>query len=304
MLSQSVERYLALRHSLGYKLRDLKRELRTFARFSELRGDSHVRTVTATDWANKAPSPYARSRRMRHVILFARFINAEDSAHEIPSFEPFKHKYVRPTPYIYSRDEIARILGATRQLKCAKGLRRIMHETLFGLIAVTGLRISEALHLRIGDVSRDGMLNIRDTKFGKSRYVPLHPSALTALDRYLELRKRVTTTDDHVFISAHGRRLSSSIVNHAFRRVLQHAGIKPVRGRLPRIHDLRHTFATRSLENCSTNRNEVAKHYVANSTYLGHVEISSGHWYHTSTPQLMTDMARAAETLAAAGGAA
>jgi integrase/recombinase XerD len=298
MLSQSAERYIELRHSLGYKLRDLKRELRAFARFSELRGDSHVRTITATDWANKAPSPYSRSRRMRHVILFARFIKAEDGAHEIPSFEPFRHKYVRPTPYIYSREEISRILGATRRLKCAKGIRRIMYETLFGLIAATGLRVSEALDLRIGDVGRDGVLSIRDTKFGKSRYVPLHPSALTALNRYLEVRVRVPTTDDHVFSSAHGRRLSSSIVNHAFRRVLQHAGIKPVRGRLPRIHDLRHTFATRSLENCSTNRNDVAKHYVANSTYLGHVEISSGYWYLTITPQLMTDMAQAAERLA------
>ena len=168
---------------------------------------------------------------------------------------------------------------------------------MLGLIAATGLRISEALDLRFCDVLPDGVLQIRRTKFGKSRLIPLHPTAVKALDQYLEQRRRLAITDDHVFLSAGNRRISSSMVEYTFRRIRRLAGIAPSRTCPPRIHDLRHTFATRALERCSTRREAVARHFVALSTYMGHTDIAHTYWYLEATPELMTSIAAAAEAL-------
>jgi len=170
--------------------------------------------------------------------------------------------------------------------------------TLFGLIAATGLRISEALALRLGDMLPDGILHIRETKFCKSRLVPLHVTVVQALDRYLNARRRLAGTDDHLFPAIKQKALAASTVNYTFRCVLRRANIAPNRSRQPRIHDLRHTFATRVLEQCSAERNAVARHSVALATYLGHVDIKQTYWYLQSTAELMTDIAAAAETLA------
>jgi integrase/recombinase XerD len=178
-----------------------------------------------------------------------------------------------------------------------------VYATLLGLIAATGLRVSEALDLRLDDVLPDGVLGIRQTKFGKSRLVPLHPTVVEALGRYLERRRRLAVTDDHVFLSAGNRRISSSMVSYTFRRVRRLAGIAPARPRPPRIHDLRHTFATRALEQCSTRREAVARHFVALATYLGHADIVHTYWYLEATPELMTHIAVAAERLVAGEGA-
>jgi integrase len=173
---------------------------------------------------------------------------------------------------------------------------------LLGLIAATGLRISEALDLRLYDVLPDGVLQIRRTKFGKSRLVPLHPTAASALEYYLEERRGLAVTDDHVFLSAGNQRIASSTVEYTFRRIRRLAGIAPARTRPPRIHDLRHTFATRALEQCSTRREAVARHFVALATYLGHSDIAHTYWYLEATPELMIDIAAAAEALSAGEG--
>jgi integrase len=171
--------------------------------------------------------------------------------------------------------------------------------TILGLIAATGLRISEALDLRLHDSLPDGVLQIRRTKFGKSRLLPLHPTAASALDRYLEQRRRLAVTDDHVFLSAGNQRIASSTVEYTFRRIRRLAGITATRTRPPRLHDLRHTFATRALEQCSTRREAVARHFVALATYMGHTDIAHTFWYLEATPELMTDIAAAAEALIA-----
>ena len=173
---------------------------------------------------------------------------------------------------------------------------------MFGLIAATGLRVSEALDLRLGDVMPDGILRIRRAKFGKSRLVPLHPTATHALNRYLEERCQLAVTDDHVFLSAGGRRIAASTVGSTFHRVRRLAGIAPARTRQPRIVDLRHTFATRALERCSTRREAVARHFVALATYLGHADIANTYWYLEATSELLTDIAAAAEALIAREG--
>ena len=299
MLTVHVDRYIRLRQTLGFKLRDASRDLRGFAGFAAARGDTHIREATAVAWAAAAPSPNARHIRLRIVGHLARFLHAEDPVHEVPSANLFRSLNVRPLPYIYAPEELARIVAAAGRLRRAYPLRREVYATLLGLIAATGLRISEALDLRLSDVSPDRVLHIRQTKFGKTRHVPLHPTVVEVVDRYLDVRRRLAVTDDHVFVSASHRRIAASTVNYTFRRVLHLAGIASARTRSPRIHDLRHTFATRALEQCATRREAVARHFVALATYLGHADITNTYWYFEATPELMQDIAAAAEAFVA-----
>lgn len=296
MLIALVERYLSLRQTLGFTLRNASRNLRAFAQFAADRGNTHIHAATAMAWASEAPSPSARHVRLCDVVHLARFLHAEDPAHEVPS-NPFRAPKCRPQPYIYTPEEIALLVGAAQRLRDTYPLRRQVYATLIGLIASTGLRVSEALDLRFSDLLPEGVLQIRRTKFGKSRLVPLHPTAATALGRYLELRRALAVTDDHLFLSAGNRRIGSSMVEYTFRRMRRLAGIAPARTRPPRIHDLRHTVATRALEQCPTGRAAVARHFVALATYLGHTDITHTYWYLEATPELMTDLANAAETL-------
>jgi len=302
MLIAHVERYVSLRQTLGFRLRDVSRNLRAFARFAADRGDTHIRAATALAWATEAPSPSARHVRLRNVVNLARFLHAEDPIHEVPP-NPFHAPKQRPAPYIYTPAEIARLVGAAQRLRETYPLRRQVYATFIGLIASTGLRVSEALDLRFADVLPEGVLQIRRAKFGKSRLVPLHPTAATALGRYLEARRRLAVTDDHLFLSAGNRRIGSSMVEYTFRRICRLAAIAPTRTRPPRIHDLRHTVATRALEQCPTDRKAVARHFVALATYLGHTDITHTYWYLEATPELMTGLADAAEELFGRGDA-
>lgn len=298
MLTAHVERYLSLRQALGFRLCNAARHLRAFARYAEARGDAHVRSSTAVAWAAQAPSPGARHVRLRDVAGLARFLRAEEPAHEIPPavFRAPKH---RTLPHIYSPEQIAQIIAAAGRLRETYELRRRTYATLFGLIAAAGLRVSEALGLRLGDVLAGGVLRIRQTKFGKSRLVPLHPTAEEALAGYLDVRRQLATADDHVFLSARGRRLPARTVNCVFLRLLHLAGVATRGARRCRIHDLRHTFATRALEQCPTRGRAVARHFVALATYMGHTDIAHTYWYLEATPELMTDIASAGEALVA-----
>ena len=288
MLIAHAERYISLRQTLGFKLKDLSGNLSAFARFAVDRGDTHIRVATAVDWATEAPSPHTRYIRLRDVARLARFLHAEDPIHEVPT-NPFYAPTRRRLPYIYTPAEIVQLLEGAGRLRRSYPFRRQVYGTLLGLIAATDLRFC--------DVLPDGVLQIRRTKFGKSRLIPLHPTAVKALDQYLEQRRRLAITDDHVFLSAGNRRISSSMVEYTFRRIRRLAGIAPSRTCPPRIHDLRHTFATRALERCSTRREAVARHFVALSTYMGHTDIAHTYWYLEATPELMTSIAAAAEAL-------
>ncbi len=173
--------------------------------------------------------------------------------------------------------------------------------TLFGLIAATGLRISEALALLCTDITEDGLL-IRNTKFRKSRIVPIHDTTKNALDAYLLMRVRQNTSDEHLFIftsgRASGRPLPYSTVQIAFSHLARSIGLRGETGRRdPRIHDLRHTFAVRSLERCGHNQKDAARHILTLSTYLGHASVTDTYWYLEATQPLMTAIAQAGETL-------
>jgi integrase len=296
MLIADVERYVALRQALGFKLREVSINLQAFARFAADRSETHIRAATAVAWATEASSPSARYVRLRDVMGLARFLHAEDPVHEVPS-NLFTAPKQRPLPYIYTPEEIARLVGAAQRLRKSYPFRRQVYATLIGLIASTGLRVSEALDLRVSDVWSEGVLEIRRAKFGKSRLVPLHPTAAAALGRYLEARRQVVATDDHLFLSAGNQRISSTTVEDTFARMRRLAGIAPARARRPRIHDLRHTVATRALEQCPTDREAVARHFVALATYLGHSDIAHTYWYLEATPELMIGLADAAEAV-------
>lgn len=302
MLTEAVESYLAVRRSLGFKLRDAGLMLESFARYSSGRGKDYICAVTALAWAGLASSVPQRARRLGVVIRFARYIRVEDPRNEIPPQDVFgKDSRTRPIPYILSTDQIVRLVEAASRLGRPIAFRRHTYGTLFGLLACTGLRVSEAIRLRFEDVTPDGLV-ISSSKFGKSRLVPLHETAKAEVERYLSRRRRVVCADDHVFVSLRKRPLLITDVETAFRNVLHSIGLPPGRKHGgPTPHSLRHTFAVRTLEGSPAGRERITKHMVALSTYLGHARFANTYWYLQATPSLMKDIAEASEAFAHQG---
>ena len=156
------------------------------------------------------------------------------------------------------------------------------------------MRISEALHLLVADITPNGLL-IRKTKFQKTRLLPLHDTAVAGLGRYLELRQTKKRAGEHLFVSSEGQPLAYWKVRDVYRTLLQSTGVKPIGNRWPRIHDIRHTFAVRALESSPQGRQRVGQHMLALATYMGHVNINATYWYLESTPELLRDIAAASE---------
>jgi integrase/recombinase XerD len=231
------------------------------------------------------------------VALLAQHLHAEDPRHEIPAIRVFTgDPYRRAVPYIFTRRQISTLVGAAFKLKATYSLRPFTFGTLFALLAVTGLRISEALALRFEDVTSDG-LRIRNTKFYKSRLVPLHPSVLAGLGRYLRLRRQLP--GDHVFAANRGEPLTYGCVKIVFAKLLTACGIDRYAGSpRPRLHCLRHSFAVRVLEQCPSGREQITRHQLALTTYLGHASLESTFWYHEATPHLLRGIAHASEAYA------
>ena len=296
MLIQAVETYLAIRRAADFKLHAVERYLRGFAEFAAAKGDTHVVTQTAIAWAEKGRSEPQRHNRLSVVIRFARFSHAEDPRHEIPPERVFSRRRRQRTPYIYSDEDIQALLEQAARLGPKGSLRPHAYHTLLALLVVTGLRISEALALRFKDVSPDGLV-IRETKYRKSRLVPLHETATSALQAYLAKRCELALDDDHLFVSRRRQPLSYFTVVDTFQQLLRAAGIPadPDRPR-PRLMDLRHTFASRALETCPDGRDHISRHMLALTTYMGHARVKSTYWYLSRTPQLMGDIAEACET--------
>ena len=292
-----IEEYVALRQALGFKFHTTAQMLRDFGAFAERRGDTRVRYRTAIAWAKQAGTQDLARRRLASVRMLSIFLRAEDEQHEAVPKQLFKPRPHTPMPHVYTSAEISTLLGHAAQLEPPGCFRSKTFVTLFGLLAATGLRVSEALHLRIGDFSDHG-LTIRETKFRKSRFIPLHATTCAALKRYITSRRAVACTTDHIFISERsGRAQPYAVVWWTFRSICLRAGIgvRTASGRNPRIHDLRHTFAVRSLEHCAAERLAVARHMGALATYLGHANAHHTFWYLHRTPQLLRGIARACE---------
>jgi len=294
-MMKAIRAYLALRRSLGYRLVDAGRVLTRFAEHSEGRDESFIRARTAVEWAGRAPSARERWNRLRTIARFARHVHAEDRRHEIPPDNVYPHCLVRRVPYIFRPEDIRRLLREAVALGPRGSLRPHTLYTLFGLLAATGLRITEALRLTFDDLQPDGLI-IRETKYKKSRLVPLHPTTRAALDRYLKRRRRFPSADRHVFISHRGAALPYKTVHHVFGKLLKRAGIRGESGRRAIvIHDFRHTFCVRALLRCPEGRDAVAQHMLAVSTYVGHSAPVSTYWYYEAIPELMADIAGACE---------
>jgi len=295
MLNQTIDEYLKIRRTAGFELKVDEGLLRNYAHFAAERSETHVRRQTAMDWAAQAPSPDQRERRLGIVRRFCEHARAEDPAHEhVPQYV-FAHKRRRAFPTLFSPKQLQQLLDATARLRPKGSLRPHTYYTLFGLLAATGLRISEALHLRLEDVTADGLL-VHKTKFHKSRLVPLHDTTAAAVERYLEQRKALGGGDDHVFISTTGGALTYAMVNGTYHYLIASINLGLKRDqRPPRIHDLRHYFALKALESCSGGRDAVARHMMALSTYLGHAHVADTYWYLQATPYLMRGIADACE---------
>jgi integrase len=237
------------------------------------------------------------------VRRFALAMHAENR-HQVPAANALRHAVAkRRWPYIYGADEIARLLRAAAALHPTGSIRPTMYTTLFGLLAVTGMRIAEALALQVDDVTADGLV-IRETKFQKSRLLPLHTTARQALDGYLAARQSLATLDRALFVSVARGALPYNTVRRIFLQLLDRTNLRGAHaGRDPRIHDLRHTFAVRSLEQCRHDRAAVSRHLVALSTYLGHAHVTDTYWYLQATPVLLGQIAEAGEALLQGGNA-
>jgi integrase len=295
----SVETYLAVRRAVGFTLSNTEYLLRSFADFSTDRKETHIRTATAIEWASQAKSVAQRHTRHRTVCRFAQYLRVDDLRHELPPANHFGYRKTRRVPHIYSRDEIGGLVLAATRLCSPDSLLPRTYVALISLLAATGLRISEALHLLVTDITPNGLL-IRKTKFQKTRLVPLHATAVAGLGDYL-IHRQGAKRGDHVFVSDDGQPLVYWKVHSVFRSLLKSAGIKPSGCRWPRIHELRHTLAVRALESSPTGRQRIGQHMLALATYLGHVNINATYWYLETTPELLLDIAVVAENFVQGG---
>jgi integrase len=301
MLTQIVESYLAVRRACNFELKSEGNLLRSFAIFSDARGKHHVCSEIAIEWAGLAKSVYQRARRLGQVIRFARYVRAEDQSHELPpAVFGTQEKRPRPVPYIFSQENIQRLVRAASQ-SGYRSLRRQTYSTLFALLACTGLRVSEAIRLRFDDITPDGLV-VRCSKFRKSRLVPLHATAQAGLERYLKVRRPYAPFDDHVFVSLRRKPLLIRDVETAFQTAIEKIGLQRGAG-LPRPtpHSLRHTFAVRALEACPDGRDRITKHMLALSTYLGHSKVGDTYWYLEATPDLMRNISKCCESFIRGG---
>jgi len=293
MLTEAVAGYVALRRAAGFSFNTQAAQLKSFAAFSEAKGEHRVRAQIAIKWAGLAPSVPQRARRLGVVIRFSRHLHAEDERHEIPPSFFGAERRPRRVPYILSQEQVAQLVDAASRAGY-RTLRRATYSTLFALLACTGLRVSEATRLRLQDITPDGLL-IRRSKFRKSRLVPLHQSARAGLDLYLEQRFPYAPEDDHVFVSLRRKPLLLGDVASAFRVAACAIGLPDRPRARPTPHSLRHTFAVRALLTCPDGRDAITEHMMALSTYLGHANVTSTYWYLEAVPELLVDIAERCE---------
>ncbi len=301
-----VKEYLYYRRSLGYRLKIEGAQLLDFAQYADKEGCGGHLTIDLTlRWARLPMncSPLYWARRLEIVRCFARYLAVFDPVSEVPPKGILGPAHRRTTPHIYSEKEIKMLLKACGELKAINGLRPHTYMTLFGLLSCTGLRISEVIKLTNGDVDLDrGLLTIRESKFHKSRLVPLHPSVTGVLKEYVRLRSyHCPVCFSHTFfISNTGKALPYSTVNYVFKTLRSKLGWDSAgeMGRHCRIYDLRHTFATRQLTLWQKQNENVSVLLSALSTYLGHVKVSDTYWYLSAIPELFAATALAFEQFA------
>ena len=294
-MSMRVDSYLIERQRLGFEVKNAASMLNSFARFADKSG--HVGTLTTKlviNWVKgeaRTATPFSWARRLDTLRPFAKYLSRLDPDTEFPATPIFGKSHRRLMPHIYTDSEIIDLLAAASRLQPVGTLRAATYEALFGLIAATGLRVSEAIDLRCNDVDIAGQcLTVRMTKFRKSRYVPVHHTVASALRRYVDKRSRYATckADDPFFLSATGRALSKRQVHWTFQRLREGLGLI-ARGahKAVRIHDFRHTFICRRVQRWQAEGADIDNAIAALATYVGHVKVSDTYWYITGIPDLM-----------------
>ena len=303
-LRQAVDDYLELRRSLGFKLVKYGACLREFVSFLEQKKTSHITTALAVQFATLHPrqEPKAQANRYSAVRGFASYRIGVDPITEIPPRGLVRGRARRARPYIYSEEEICRLLEAARNLPSTYSLRPWTYYCLFGLLAVTGMRLGEVLNLQCQDIDwAEGLLTIRKTKFGKSRLVPLHASTVNVLAAFAKRRERFfaerpSQPTSHFFVTEFGTRLQDTYVYRVFWPLSRQIGIRgPGANRGPRLHDFRHRFAIETLLRWYHAGEDVERRLPVLSTYLGHTHVTDTYWYLSCTPELMTAAAKRLE---------
>jgi integrase len=290
-LRDQLAGYLALRRALGYRLARPEKLLNQFLDHLDHAGKSRVTVAVTLDWARLPANGGSNwwAYRLSAVRGFATYLHAIDPVHEIPAADLLPQRPLRASPYLYSDADIAALIAATRALRTP--LRQATFATLIGTLAVTGIRVGEAIALNRGDVDlASGRLVVRHGKFGKARELTLHPTTVTALRRYQRLRDRSAppTGTAAFFVSLAGTRLLYCNVHNAFRRLVHLAGLTPRSTSCrPRIHDLRHSFAVRAMLDAYAAGQDGQARLTLLSTWLGHVHPGSTYWYLSASPELM-----------------
>jgi integrase len=292
-LKTAVGEYLALRRALGFKLVMFDSLLKDFALFAEMENTSFITVDIALRWAMKPQDcqPLTWTRRLSMIRGFAQYMSVIDPRTEIPPEKLLPHRIHRNSPYIFSDDEIARLVVGAGNLLCRRGLRAATLSTFFGLLAVTGMRSGEAIKLDIEDVNLSKRtIIVRQTKFNKTRLIPIHHSVCDALLRYAKIRNRIcpTPNDRSFFISEKGDRLVFGNVLYAFTTLSKKIGLrKPDDTRPPHLQSLRHTFAVRTLIDWYKADLDIEKRMPDLSTYLGHASVVGTYWYLSAVPELL-----------------
>lgn len=291
-LEQAMHEYLDLRHSLGHELADVGRLLPGFVAYLDEHGLHTVTVAAALDWAQLGTASTATSngpRRMTAARGFARYLAGIDETTEVPPLGLIPSRKRWRAPFIFTSDDVHTLMVKARAI--TSPLRAATYETLIGLLAATGLRIGEAIHLDRHDVDVDqAVLLIRESKFGKSRIVTLHPSSMDALTTYAVLRdeQQPHPTTASFFVSLTGNRLCYAVVSQTFRSFVDETGIGADAPSRPRPHDLRHSFAVHTLLGWYRSGENVQAKLPLLSTYLGHREPASTYWYLSAAPELLT----------------
>jgi integrase len=294
-LEQALNDYLRIRRNLGYRLREPEGLLRNFMAFLQAKRAPYITRQLALRWAIQPAKaqPATWAGRLGIIRRFAIWHSATEPRTEIPPAGLLPHRYRRKPPHIYSDEEIENVFRGSQQLPSPNGLRARTYTTLFGLLVATGMRVNEALDLDRVDVDLEReILHIRRTKFGKSRYVPVHASTVAALKEYAEVRDRVfpALQIPAFFISEKSSRITEWMARYTFAKLSQRVGLRASakgHGHGPRLQDMRHRFAVRTLIHWYRAGLDVERELPKLSTYLGHVHVNDTYWYLEAVPELL-----------------
>ncbi len=291
--SRLVKEYLDLRHRLGFKMSKVASLLRDFVHCLQQRRAEFITTKLALQWATEPEhcQPGRWAARLDAVRGFARYVSAADARTEIPLPGLLPQRYQRRDPYLYTDQQVGCLIQAAQTLPFPDELRPATYATLFGLLAVTGMRVGEAIGLHREQVNLDqAILTIQRAKFGKSRLIPIHSSTQRKLREYERLRERLCPQPKcpNFFISERGTPLGYCRVRCWFAHLTRQIGCRPLPdGRRPRIHDLRHHFTIETVLHWYRTDADVEAHLPELTTFLGHRHVTDTYWYLSATPELL-----------------